>query len=52
MLQPILWAGVERAEYMVGVSGCGKRSTYIVICPLDSDECFAGAAGDNPQSNQ
>lgn len=48
MLQPILWRGVERAEYTVGVSGCGKRLTYIVICPLDSSNCFAGAARGNP----
>ena len=52
ILQPVLWHGVERAEYTVGISGCGKRSTYIVICPMDSSDCFAGAARDNPQSNQ
>jgi hypothetical protein len=25
--------GVVRAEYTVGVAGCGKRATYIVVCP-------------------
>ena len=49
MLQPVLWGGAERAEYTVGVSGCGKRSVYVVICPLASSGCFAGAARGNPE---
>ena len=44
MLQPVLWGGEERAEYTVGVSGCGKREVYVVVCPLASSGCFAGAA--------
>jgi hypothetical protein len=42
MLQPALWGGEERAEYTVGVTGCGKRSVYVVICPQGSTGCFAG----------
>jgi len=49
MLQPVLWGGEERAEYTVGVSGCGKRSVYVVVCPLGSSGCFAGAARGNPE---
>jgi hypothetical protein len=49
MLQPVLWGGEERAEYTVGVSGCGKRSVYVVVCPLGSSGCFAGAASGNPE---
>ena len=49
MLQPVLWGGEERAEYTVGVSGCGKRAVYVVICPLGSSGCFAGAARGNPE---
>ncbi|MGB7934741.1 MAG: hypothetical protein WCH04_21470 [Gammaproteobacteria bacterium] len=52
MLQPVLWGGEERAEYTVGVSGCGKRSVYVVICPLGSSGCFAGAANGNPEITQ
>jgi hypothetical protein len=48
MLQPVLWGGEERAEYTVGVSGCGKRSVYVVVCPLGSSGCFAGSARGNP----
>jgi hypothetical protein len=48
MLQPALWGGEERAEYTVGVSGCGKRAVYVVVCPLGSTGCFAGAARGNP----
>jgi hypothetical protein len=49
MLQPVLWGGEERAEYTVGVSGCGKRAVYVVVCPLGSSGCFAGAARGNPE---
>lgn len=39
------WTGPERAEYTVGVSGCGKRMSYVVVCPDDGDRgCFAGAS--------
>ena len=34
-------AGVERAEYTVGVQGCGKRTTQVVICAVDGTGCFA-----------
>ena len=47
MVQPAingpLVRGVERAEYTIGVEGCGQKQTYIVICPQDgSGGCFAG----------
>jgi len=45
MLQPVVWGGQERAEYTVGVAGCGQKKTYVVICPQTSDNCFA-ARGD------
>ena len=32
----------ERAEYTVGVSGCGKRETYIVVCAQGGTGCVAG----------
>jgi len=44
VLQPVLWGGQERAEYTVGVSGCGKRATYVVVCALGSPSCFAAAS--------
>ncbi|MCB1705038.1 MAG: hypothetical protein KDI17_09245 [Halioglobus sp.] len=45
-LQPISFRfGYERAEYTIGVSGCGKRNSYVVICPDNGDKsCFAGAS--------
>jgi hypothetical protein len=43
MLQPVVWGGMERAEYTVGVEGCGQRRTYIVLCQVGSVSCFAGA---------
>jgi len=48
MLQPavqgIRFSGPERAEYTVGVSGCGQRATYLVICPLDQSGCWSAGA--------
>ena|SRR5215813_3074650 len=32
--------GVQRFEYTVGVTGCGQRRTYIVVCP-EGGGCFA-----------
>src|SRR5262245_43125878 len=32
--------GVQRIEYTVGVTGCGNRRTYIVVCP-EGGGCFA-----------
>jgi hypothetical protein len=43
MLQPVAWRGFERAEYTIGVEGCGRRKTYIVVCQLDSTACFAAS---------
>jgi hypothetical protein len=33
--------GVERAQFTVGVSGCEKRETLVVICADGADGCFA-----------
>jgi hypothetical protein len=31
--------GVERAAYVVGVSGCGQRQIYVAICEIGSVSC-------------
>lgn len=36
---------IARAEYTIGVSGCGKRQTFVVICPDEGDGCFAAGPG-------
>jgi hypothetical protein len=38
--------GLERVEYTIGVAGCKKRTTYVVICQEGTDTCFAA----NPDS--
>ena len=47
-VQPLVnnwrFAGTVRAEYTVGVAGCGKRATYVVSCPESGGSCFAGGA--------
>ena len=49
VVQPALqgpWVGgIQRAEYTVGVAGCGKRTTFVVICPEEGDGCFAAGPG-------
>jgi len=51
MSQPLsFYAGVPRAEYTVGVTGCGKKATYVVACPNDgSGSCVAGGSRDEIQ---
>jgi hypothetical protein len=45
MMQPVLdgplVSGPQRAEYTVGVSGCGKKAEYVVLCPEGSSGCVA-----------
>jgi hypothetical protein len=45
VVQPALqgpWVnGIQRAEYTIGVAGCGRRTTFVVICPDGGDGCFA-----------
>ncbi len=37
--------GIRRAEFTVGVEGCGRRKSYIVVCPQGGDGCFAAGPG-------
>jgi hypothetical protein len=37
--------GTDRAEYTVGVTGCGKRATYVVMCPDNGSNSSCFAAG-------
>jgi len=44
-LQGPFVGGLQRAEFTVGVTGCGKRATFVVICPDEGDGCFATGPG-------
>ena len=37
--------GINRAEFTIGVSGCDRRKSYIVVCPQGGNGCFATGAG-------
>ena len=37
--------GIQRAEYTVGVAGCGQRNTFVVVCPDGGSGCFAAGPG-------
>ena len=38
------FAPPQREEYTVGVSGCGKQATYLVVCAQGGTGCVAGGA--------
>jgi hypothetical protein len=38
------WAPPQRAEYTVGVAGCNKRATYLVVCAEGGTGCVAAGA--------
>ena len=38
--------GLERVEYTVGVAGCNQRTSYVVLCQVGTDTCFAAHAND------
>jgi len=38
-------SGIQRAEYTIGVKGCDKRETYVVICPEGGEGCYAAGPG-------
>ena len=39
-------SGMERVEYTVGVAGCNQRTTYVVLCQVGTDSCFAAHPND------
>ena len=39
-----LFAPPQRAEYMVGVAGCGQRSTCLVVCAEGGSGCIAAGS--------
>jgi hypothetical protein len=49
VVQPALqgpWVrGVQRAEFTLGVRGCGKKQMFVVICPDGGEGCFAAGPG-------
>ena len=49
VIQPALQGpfvnGIQRAEYTIGVSGCGQRKIFVVICPEGGTSCFAAGPG-------
>jgi len=43
-VQPLAFGGPLRAEYTIGVVGCQRRATFVVICSQNGNQCFAGGA--------
>src|SRR5215467_11787517 len=42
--------GLQRVEYTVGVEGCNQRTTYVVLCQVGTDTCFAADPRDQYRS--
>lgn len=40
IIEPVLFGGIQRAEYTIGVRGCGRQAVYWTLC-TDSDNCNA-----------
>jgi len=41
-IRAVRFQAPDRAVFTIGVSGCSKRATYVVVCPNDgSGNCFA-----------
>jgi hypothetical protein len=38
------FAPPQRAEYTIGVAGCGQRATYLVVCAEGGTGCVAAGA--------
>jgi len=49
VIQPALqgpWVnGIQRAEFTIGIRGCGKKAMFIVICPDGGEGCYAAGPG-------
>lgn len=45
-------SGLQRVEYTVGVEGCNQRTSYVVLCQLGTDTCFAAHPRDTFQGGQ
>lgn len=45
-------SGLQRVEYTVGVEGCGQRTSYVVLCQIGTDTCFAAQPRDTFQPAQ
>ena len=45
------WAPPQRAEYTVGVAGCDKRATYLVVCAEGGTGCVAAGAQNEIQTS-
>jgi hypothetical protein len=45
------YVGPERAEYTIGVVGCGQRATYLALCPQDGNGCFAAGSSNIVRTN-
>jgi hypothetical protein len=41
-IDPLFFGGPQRAEYTIGVAGCGKRATVTVLCSENNDQCVEG----------
>jgi hypothetical protein len=49
VVQPLLQGpfmnGIQRAEFTIGIRGCGKKAMFVVICPDGGEGCFAAGPG-------
>ncbi len=40
-IETIRFQSIQRGSFTIGISGCGQRRTYQIICPEGGDGCFS-----------
>jgi hypothetical protein len=40
-IETVRFSGPQRGVFTVGISGCGQRKTYQMICPEGGSGCFS-----------
>ena len=40
-IETVRFQGIQRGAFTIGVSGCGQRRTYQIICPEGGAGCFS-----------
>lgn len=40
-IETVRFQGIQRGSFTIGISGCGQRRTYQIICPEGGTGCFS-----------
>ncbi len=40
-IETVRFQGIQRGSFTIGISGCGQRRSYQIICPEGGSGCFS-----------